>query len=86
MADIMSSIAALVTMIITLMIIYLLSEHSKLKTSVVNIHLNCVKTVEAASIEGQNCDLGLIKLIVIILLILIIILLLTKLRKSRIFK
>ena len=66
--DIVVFIAALLTLVITLTVIYLLSGQSKLKTLVANITLNCVKTVEATSTEGKNCDLGLINLIAIILL------------------
>ena len=45
-ADIIGFSAALLTIIITLVIIYFVTGHSKLKTLVANIALQCIKTIE----------------------------------------
>ena len=46
--------AALLTVVITFIIIYILSAQSKLKTLVANIALQCVKAIEAADPKGQQ--------------------------------
>ena len=69
------------------MIIYILSSQSKLKTLVANIALQCVKAIEAVDPKGQqNCEFGLVKLLMILNLIIIALMALTKFRKNRIFQ
>ena len=65
--------AALLTIIVTLIIIYILTGQSKLKA---NIALQCVKAVESAALnqQNQNCEFGLIKFLMILNLILVILL------------
>ena len=49
--DIIGFSTALLTIIITLVIIYIVTGHSKLKTIVTNIALQCIKTIEAAALN-----------------------------------
>ena len=51
MADILIFTAALLTLIITLVIIYVMYGQSKLKALVTNIAMQRIKTVEAADSE-----------------------------------
>ena len=53
-ADIIAFGAALLTLIITLVVIYIVTEHSKLKTLVANITLQHIKTVEAAALNPYH--------------------------------
>ena len=81
-------IAALLTIIITFIVIYMKSSQSKLKTLVTNIALHCTKAIETLNpnVQHTHCDFGMLKFIVILILIGVIILLFGKFRKSRIFK
>ena len=80
--------AALLTVIVTLIVIYMISGQSKLKTLVANIALQWIKTIEAVNpkIQGTHCDLGVLKFIMILILVIVTILALGKLRKSRLFR
>ena len=62
--------------------------HSKLKTLVANMALQCIKTVEAAALNPQHiiCKNGLVRILMIINLAILILMALAKLRKSKIFK
>ena len=86
--DILVFSGALLTVIMMLIIIYMLSGQSKLKTLVTNIALQHVKAIETANpdIQSKNCDSGLLKLMIVVILILVIILILRKLRKSGLFR
>ena len=87
-ADIIGFSAALLTIIITLVVIYIVTGHSKLKTLVANIALQCIKTVEAAALNPNYviCENGLVKILMIINLRIVTLMALAKFRKSRIFK
>ena len=80
--------AALLTVIITFIVIYMISGESKLKMLVTNIALQCVKATEAfnPNVQHTHCDIGMLKFIMILILIGIIIFIFGKFRKSRIFK
>ena len=86
--DIIGFGAALLTIIITLVVIYIVTGHSKLKTLVANITLQCIKTVEAAALNANHiiCENCLAKILLIINLGLVTLMAFAKLRKSRIFK
>ena len=86
--DAIGFMAALLTIIVTLIIIYILTGQSKLKTLVANIALQCVKAVESAALnqQNQNCEFGLIKFLMILNLILVTLMALAKFKKSRFFK
>ena len=48
--------------------------------------LQCVKTIEAAAIkEIENCDLGIIKILITLNLVITELLILIKIKKSRVF-
>ena len=79
--------AALLTVVIMFIIIYIISGQSNLNTLVANITLQHVKAIEAADPKGQqNCEFGLVKLLMILKLIIAALMAFTKLRKSRIFQ
>ena len=54
LADVLVFSAALVTMIVTLVVMYVLCRQSKLKTLVANIALRCIKGIEAADPRFQE--------------------------------
>ena len=87
-ADIVGFGAALLTIITTLVVIYIVTGHSKLKTLVTNIALQCIKTVEAAALYPNHiiCENGLVRILMIINLMIVTLMAFVKLRKSRIFK
>ena len=87
-ADIIGFGAALLTIIMALVVIYIVTGHSKLKTLVANIALQCIKTVEAAALNPNHiiCENGLEKILLVINLAILTIMAFAKLRKSRIFK
>ena len=87
-ADIIGFSAALLTIIITLVIIYIVTGHSKLKMLVANIALQHIKTIEAAALYPNYviCENGLVRILMIISLGIVTLMALAKLKKSRIFK
>ena len=87
-ADIIGFAAALLTIITALVVIFIVSRHSKIKTLVTNIALQHIKTVEAAALNPDHiiCESGLEKILLIINLVIVTIMAFAKLRKSRIFK
>ena len=66
--DIMGFGTALLTIITTLVVIYIVTGHSKLETLFANIALQCIKTVEAATLNPNHiiCENGLVKILLII--------------------
>ena len=80
--------AALLTVIVTLVVIYMISGQSKLKMLIANIALQCIRVVEAFNPKYQDVhgDLGVLKFIMILILVVVMILAFGKLRKSRIFR
>ena len=87
-ADNIGFAAALLTILMALVVIYVVTGHSKLKTLVANIALQCTKTVEAAALNPNHiiCCSGLEKILLVINLVIVTIMAFVKLRKSRIFK
>ena len=86
--DIIGFGAALLTIIMALVVIYTVTGHSKLKTLVANIALQCIKTIEAAALIPNHiiCENGLEKILLIINLPIVTIMAFAKLRKSRTFQ
>ena len=80
--------AAPLTVIVTLVVIYMISGQSKLKTLVSNIVLQCIKAIEALNPEYQDihCNLGMLKFIMILILVVVMILAFDKFRNSRTFR
>ena len=71
-----------------LVIIYIVTGHSKLKMLVANIALQCIKTIEAVPLNPNYviCKNGLVGILMIITLGIVTLMALAKLMKSRIFK
>ena len=86
--DVIEFSAALLTVIITLVIIYIVTGYSKLKTLFANIALQCIKTIEAAALNPNYviCENGLVRILMVINLGIVTLMVLAKLKKSRIFK
>ena len=82
-ADIIGFGTALLTIIMALVVIYIVTGHSKFKTLVTNITLQCIKTVEAAALNPNHiiCESGLIKILLVINLAILTIMAFAKLRK-----
>ena len=87
-ADIIGFGAALLTIITALVVIYIVTGHSKLKTLVANIALQHIKPIEAAALNPNHiiCESGLEKILLVINLAIVTLMAFAKLRKSRIFK
>ena len=85
-ADVIVFVTGILSVILTF-VITLLCRQSKLKSIVANMALQCIKTIEAATIkEIKNCDLELIQLLIILNLAMTALLVLTKIKKSRVFQ
>ena len=89
LADVLIFTAALITLIITLIIIYMIDGQSKLKPSVTNIAMQRIKAVEAADMNDMHCTcktqwyiMGMLIIITLGMLYLVT----NKLRKSSFFK
>ena len=89
LADILIFTAALITLIITLVIIYAMYGQSKLKALITNIAMQRIRTVEAADVSNILCTckmqwyiMGMLTIITLGMLYLVT----NKLRKSRFFK
>ena len=67
-ADIIGFVTALLTIITALVVIYIVTRHSKLKTLVANIALQHIRTVEATALNPDHiiCESGLEKMLLII--------------------
>ena len=87
-ADIIGFSAALLMVLITLVIVYIIMGHSKLKILAANMALQCINTVEAAAFNSHHtiCKNGLVGILMIIILAIVTLMALAKLRKSKIFK
>ena len=80
-------IAAILTIILALVIIYILTGESKLKALITTIALQRIKAVEALNTDKpvQNCNSGLLKILMILNLVIAVSLLLRKIKKSIFF-
>ena len=89
LADILIFTAALITLIITLVLIYVMYTRSKLKALVMNLAMQRIRTVEAADVSNMLCTckmqwyiMGMLTIITLGMLYLVT----NKLRKSSFFK
>ena len=87
-ADIIGFSTALITVLMTLVIIYIITGQSKHKTLVANMVLQHIKAVEAAALNLHYtfCEIGLVKILLILNLSIVTFMTLAKFEKSRIFK
>ena len=81
-------IAAILTVFLVLVIIYVLTGQSKLKALISTMTLQRVRAVEALNTERQvqNCNSGLLKVLMIVNLVIVVLLLLGKIKKSIFFQ
>ena len=82
--DMLMFIAVILTVFLVLVIIYVLTGQSKLKTLITTMALQRVRAMEACNTDRQmqNCNSGLIKVLMILNLIIVVLLLLRKIMKS----
>ena len=87
LVDTLMSIAAILIVLLVLVIIYILTGQSKLKTLITTMALQRVRVMESLNTDRQiqNCNSGLIKLLMILNLIIVASLLLRKVKKSVFF-
>ena len=80
-------IAAILTVFLVLKIIYVLTGQSKLKGLITTMALQRVRAVEALNTDRQvqNCNSGLLKVLMILNLVIVVSLLLRKIKKSIFF-
>ena len=85
--DMLVFIAAMLTVFITFVIIYIVTGQSKLKALVATMALHRVRAVEALNInrKTQNCNSELLKILMILNLVIVVSLLLRKIKKSVFF-
>ena len=78
-ADIIGFATALLAITTALVVIYIVTGHSKLKTLVANIALQCIRTDEAASLNPNHiiCESGLEKRLLTVNLIVVTIMAIT---------
>ena len=85
--DLLVFIAAILTVFIILIIIYIVTGQSKLKVSVTTMALQRVRAVEALNTNRQtkNCNSELLKVLMVLNLVIVVSLLLRKIKKSVFF-
>ena len=86
--DMLMFIAAILTIFLVLVILYILTSQSKLRALITTMALQRVKTVEALSTDKpvQNCNSGLLKILMILNLVIVVSLLLRNIKKSIFFQ
>ena len=87
LADTLIFIAAILTVFLAFMIIYVLTGQSKLKALMTTMALQRVRAVEALNTDRQvqNCNSGLLRVLMILNLVIMASLLLRKIKKSIFF-
>ena len=87
LVDMLIFIAAVLTVFSVLLIIYILTGQSKLKTLITTMALQRVRAMEALNTDRQiqNCNSRLIKVIMILNLVIVVSLLLRKIKKGVFF-
>ena len=87
LVDMLMFIAAILTVILALIIIYILTSQSKLKALISTTALQRIRAMEALSTDKsvQNCNSELLKILMILNLVIIVSLLLRKIKKSILF-
>ena len=87
LVDTLIFIAAILTIFLALVIIYILTGQSKLRALISTIALQRIRTMEALNRDKpvQNCNSGLLKILMILNLVIVVLLLLRKIKKSILF-
>ena len=85
--DMLIFIAAILTEVLVLVVIYVLTGLSKLKALITTLALQRVRAMEALNTDRQvqNCNSGLLKVFMILNLVIVVLLLLGKIKKSIFF-
>ena len=88
LVDTLIFIAAILTVFLVLVIIYVLTRQSKLKALITTMALQRGRAVEAlnADRQVQNCNSGMLKVLMILNLVIVVLLLLRKIEKSIFFQ
>ena len=88
LVDTLIFIAAILTVFLAFVIICILMGQSKLKALMTTMALQRVRAMEALNIDRQvqNCNSGLLKVLMILNLVIIALLLLRKIKKSIFFQ
>ena len=87
LVDTLIFIAAILTVFLAFVIIYVLMGQSKLKALMTTMALQRVRAMEALNTDRQvqNCNSGLLKVLMILNLVIVALLLLGKIKKSIFF-
>ena len=87
LVDMLIFIAAILTIFLALVIIYILTGQSKLRELISTITLQRIRTMEALNTDKavQNCNSGLLKILMILNLVIVVSLLLRQIKKSILF-
>ena len=87
LVDMLIFIAAILTVFLIFVILYVITGQSKLKALVTTMALQRIRAVEALNInsQAQSCNSGLLKILMIINLVIVVSLLLRKIKKSVFF-
>ena len=88
LVDMLIFIAAILTVFLVLVIIYVITGQSKLKALITTMALQRIRAVEALNTDRsvQNCHSGLLKILMILNLVIVVSLLLRKIKKSVFFQ
>ena len=86
--DTLIFIAAILTVFLAFVIIYILTGQSKLKALMTTMSLQRVRAVEALNTDRQvqNCNSGLLKILMVLNLVIVVLLLLRKIKKGMFFQ
>ena len=81
-------ISAILTIFLAFVIIYVLTAQSKLKALMTTLALQRVRAVEALNTDRQvqNCNSGLLKIMMVLNLVIVVLLLFIKIKKSMFFR
>ena len=87
LVDMLIFIAAILTVFLVLIILYVITGQSKLKALVTTMALQRIRAMEALNTNRQthSCNSGLLKILMIINLVIVVLLLLRKIKKSVFF-
>ena len=88
LVDTLIFIAAILTIFLVLVIIYILTGQSKLKALITTMALQRIRAVETLNTDGpiQNCNSGLLKVLMVLNLVIVVSLLQRKIKKSIFFQ
>ena len=88
LVDTLIFIAAILTVFLAFVIIYVITGQSKLKALMTTMALQRVRAVEALNTDRQvqSCNSGLLKVLMVLNLVIVVLLLLRKIKKSIFFQ